>query len=597
MNSGNAIGMKMSHDVISAQRQSAHPQVRNRPGAAGIAPAGLASLQHALNTGPATQALQAMRSCLDQRRSPVKRAPGPLLAAPVIQPYFTYNGKRQRSILPEIISLFQGSEGFNGTLADYKKREADPDTPTDLNSWYYQELTARGWNDHAVEPRGNLNLSLSGFIGNYFDGRYNLPEVVVGPSDTESPESVGNQSTAPSSGEMTEPISPNDVANHMAMVIGVDKTLAYRFFSFLDVNSLWQFAQTSQLGREMAQKFVMTYFPRYEDRFAFNLATKGLLLRTRPSVKYGGAEEKESYPEHATSGYQWYSGALRGRGVIVLGDLNDYMLMRDYNTLKNTEMQAKAVESNASFLMAWPWSLLVNAALVTGAIHGARQIVGATEISQKTVYKPPDMKDTFGMTVYAREMIQLVLKHKYRLSTQTDEDEAQHLGYPQPATGGGYLATPTLDPYRRANSQTPYATIFDVGEAEEKKYSSPEGAGDLVDEINPPTYGAIRYPKDTDKILKTDQKSESKNYAKLRKALKRRRDTYTKPGGKRPPAKVPEKLTEMLGEIYPQGEGKASPPGSVRHTSRPWLSSPTTDCSPGPHLTERPRLLFCRPIM
>lgn len=94
---------------------------------------------------------------------------------PVLQGYFTYGGIRQRYLNPEIVSLFQGSDGFLPTLQDYQSKRDDPLVATDIGTWFYSEIEKRSWDDHSVQARGELNLSLSAFIGNYATGVYNAP--------------------------------------------------------------------------------------------------------------------------------------------------------------------------------------------------------------------------------------------------------------------------------------------------------------------------------------------------------------------------------------------------------------------------------------
>jgi len=369
---------------------------------------------------------------------------------------------------------------------------------------------------------------------------------------------------------MIDELDVSDAALELSNAILNDKSsLSIQFFQCLDSKTLWAFSQTSEISRKMAQEFVITYFPMYKDRFIFNLATKGLLLTTRPSEKYGGKIEKPFYPEHATSGFKWYSAALTGSGVIVLGDLKDYESMREYDKLFHSREEAESVESNAKYLMAWPWSLLVNSALVTGAIHGKRKVIGASPITKESVYKKPDNKDTFGMTVYAREMIQLILKHEYDIKTQEDLDEAKKLEYPEPATGGGFLLTPTLDPERRFRKEKPYATIFDVGEPEEKPYATifdvgepeeklygkEEQAETLVLELRPPKYRPIDFDPNKMDRIKFEGKKEKKAYDELRKNMKQKLDMF-----KEQSQLVPEDLNAMIAEIYPNGTEEASLP-------------------------------------
>ncbi|WP_229423546.1 eCIS core domain-containing protein [Massilia frigida] len=357
---------------------------------------------------------------------------------------------------------------------------------------------------------------------------------------------AGLQATALPS--MTGELDVPDAAQKLASVIASDASLCYRFLLLLDTATLWAYARTSRVSLAMTQRFVATYFPRYEDRFIFNLATRGLLLHTRPTEKYGGKVEKPFYPEHATSGFKWYSAALHGNGVMVLGDLKDYKLMRDYDSLFHSKEQAQSVEQNAKYLMAWPWSLLVNSALVTGAIHGGRQVVGASPITAASVYKKPDNKDTFGMTVYAREMMQLILKHKYSIKTQTDPHEARGLDYPDPADGGGFLLTPTLDPRRHPSAKAPYATIFDVGPADEQQFGNADQADDLVSALNPPAYRAISFDGKKKQAVSDGAKEEKKKYDTLRIDMKRTRQRFDDLGRPGPP-----KLAAMFAEIYPGG--------------------------------------------
>lgn len=325
-------------------------------------------------------------------------------------------------------------------------------------------------------------------------------------------------------------------------LLQADANIAITFMSMLSSKDLWSFASTGKVSRGLAQNFCIAYLPHYEDRFVFNLATKGLLLTTSPSEKYGGKEE--SGKPHATSGYKWYQAALTGKGPIVLGDLKDYQTMRDYKQYMMSKEEAEDVEKNAQYLMAWPWSLLVNAALVTGAIHGGRPVIGATEVTPTALYKKPDMKDTFGLSVYARELIQLVLKHGYQFAGSS------HMGvtYPEPGLSGGNLLLP---PKKSKKS----ATIFDVGEQEEKKYDSEEGAKTLVSELNAPEYKPIQYPIGVTDTIEKQKKPSSKQYDALRKRLKSllklAREKSVTP---------PQNIQEMVKEIYPAGIDKAAKP-------------------------------------
>lgn len=311
--------------------------------------------------------------------------------------------------------------------------------------------------------------------------------------------------------------------------------LAAVFLAKLPSKDLFAFASAGTITRKLAQRFAMTYLPMYDDRFQFNLATKGMLLITDPDVKYGGAASAGK--PHATSGYKWYRAALTGTGPVVLGALEDYQPMRDYTTYMRDEKDANNVEATAKYLMAWPWSLLVNAALVTGAIHGGRTIVGATDPRKaNALYKNPH-----GLSVYARELIQTVLVHHY------DVGGGASTGYPEPATGGGLVLQP---PAKRGSP----ATVFDVDEVLKTKpaYESDPASKQLLQDLGPQAgaHTPLTFDASQQGDTTAKKKETGKRYDKLRTALKKYHDN-----GVPKPSTHPE-IVKMIAVIYPGGASK-----------------------------------------
>jgi hypothetical protein len=129
------------------------------------------------------------------------------------------------------------------------------------------------------------------------------------------------------------------------------------------------------------------------------------------------------------------------------------------------------------------------------------------------------------------------------------------LGYPQPSTGGGYLIKPTIFHERPYDPRKPYASIFDVGEKESAEYAEESKAGELVTKLSPPKYKKISYTAGAEGILETLAKAEKKLYDKLRQALNKKKQKYVTAG-----IDVPKNLSDMLDEIYPGGQIKASHP-------------------------------------
>jgi hypothetical protein len=304
--------------------------------------------------------------------------------------------------------------------------------------------------------------------------------------------------------------------------------LAKRLFGKLSSKELFQFASAGTITRDIAQRWAITYLPKYEDRFQFSLATKGLLMVTPPDVKYGGAASAGK--PHATSGFKWYTAALTGTGPIVLGALDDYMPMRDYTTYMRDENDAASVEATAKYLMAWPWSLLVNAALVTGAIHGRRTIVGATDPRGPTAL----YKDPHGLSVYARELIQTVLIHGYSAGGTASD-------YPSPATGGGLVLKPP------AKTTSP-ATVFDVDDELKKhpEYGTEKDAATLKQDLKAQAdqYAKLTFDDPTIKSTETKKKDTTGRYDKLKNALRKYHDKgVPKPG-------IDARLETMIKVIY-----------------------------------------------
>jgi hypothetical protein len=117
----------------------------------------------------------------------------------VVQGAFTYNRKQIREIVPVIVSLFQGSTGFLDTLNDYRTKHYDHRESFDLMQWFYAQLERRGWNDHDIQKKGDLRISLSEFIGNLIDGRY------------DGAQPPPQQLPPPSSRKASEPFKPEKV--------------------------------------------------------------------------------------------------------------------------------------------------------------------------------------------------------------------------------------------------------------------------------------------------------------------------------------------------------------------------------------------------
>ncbi len=94
----------------------------------------------------------------------------------VIQGYFVYSGRRLRSMIPEVAALFQGTDGFAATLADYRAKH-NSEMPFIFMDWFTAQFQQRGWQDVDIEQRGqgDLKLSVSDVIGNLVDGKYDAP--------------------------------------------------------------------------------------------------------------------------------------------------------------------------------------------------------------------------------------------------------------------------------------------------------------------------------------------------------------------------------------------------------------------------------------
>jgi len=315
---------------------------------------------------------------------------------------------------------------------------------------------------------------------------------------------------------------------------------AVEFFSSWTPKELWSFAQTSRVSRKTVQDFCIRFLPSYDDRYAFNLATQGLMLTQPPDKKYGGTHAVKPYKAHATSGYKWYQAALKGQGPIVLGALEDYQQMRDYTTYVRTEKEAADVEASARYLMAYPWSLLVNAALVTGAIHGERTIVGASAPSGKDKL----FKDPYGLTVYGRELIQVVLVRKYSRGKDPGRPDL-----PEPATGGGLRLEP---PQESSRPGTP-ANIFEVEQAleAERTYETDKTSSKLLSDLLSATGTMTPLSFDPNQVNQSEvlAKATKKRYDKLRQRLKPHHVNGV-PNTTLDP-QVRAKLAEILKVIYP----------------------------------------------
>ncbi len=330
---------------------------------------------------------------------------------------------------------------------------------------------------------------------------------------------------------------PEAAAQAMAKVI-MNLDIAAIFLKKLRSEDLLAFASTAKVTMGIAQDFARLYLPAYEDRFQFHLATKGRLLVEPLEEKWGG-KKHEGRP-HATSGWKWYQAGRIGAkaGPIVLGAIPDYREMRDYTTYMRDEKGAKTIEENARYLMAYPWSLLVNAALLTGAIHARRTVIGATD----PLNKEKLWGKQYGVTVYGRELIQLVLQHGYLPGEQTG------LQYPEPAVSGGIaLHAPTLDPDEPGRP----ATIFDAETAlkDNPKYqeASLEGTtlvDDLAGKISPTSYSKIvNNPKQLGEV-ENKKKQVNKRYVAFRKTLGiYHTDGVPKPG-------INALIAEVLEDIY-----------------------------------------------
>jgi hypothetical protein len=315
---------------------------------------------------------------------------------------------------------------------------------------------------------------------------------------------------------------------------------AVEFFSSWTPKELWSFAQTSRVSRKTVQDFCIRFLPSYDDRYAFNLATQGLLLTQPPDKKYGGTHAVKPYKTHATSGYKWYQAARTGQGPIVLGALEDYQPMRDYTMYVRSEKEAANVEASARYLMAYPWSLLVNAALVTGAIHGERTIVGASDPSGKDKL----FKDPYGLTVYGRELIQVVLVRKYSRGKDPVGPDL-----PEPATSGGLR----LEPPQGTSRPTSPASIFEVEQAleAERTYETDRTASKLLSDLLNATGPMTPLLFDPSQATQADKlaKATKKKYDKLRKRLAPHHQLGVPKATLDP--KVRAKLAEILKVIYP----------------------------------------------
>jgi hypothetical protein len=317
--------------------------------------------------------------------------------------------------------------------------------------------------------------------------------------------------------------------------------VAALFLAQLSSQDLWSFAQTGKASLAIARRFARTYLPAYEDRFQFNLATKGLLLIEPLEDKWGG--KKHEGKPHATSGWTWYQAGRKGAasGPLVLGAIPDYRAMREYTSYVRDEKGAASIEENARYLMAFPWSLLVNAALLTGAIHARRTIIGATD--------PLDPKKLwgaqYGVTVYARELIQLVLLHGYAPGSD------KGLAYPEPAIGGGLALHP---PEERAKGERrrPSATVFDAEEAvaarpdyQDKANNGATLVADLGAKLPATAYKPIEYDPVQQADIKKKKAASDVKYKALRKQLA----SYQIDGVPKPATPAP--IATIITTIYP----------------------------------------------
>jgi hypothetical protein len=315
---------------------------------------------------------------------------------------------------------------------------------------------------------------------------------------------------------------------------------AAHIFRRLTGKDLLMLALASKPLRRAAQDYCQKFLSHYGDRYEFHLATRARLLYDQPAEKYGGKAMMGA--PVATSAWKVYQSALKGTGPIVLGPIPLYKAMRDYTQLVGTEAHSKSIESNATYLMTFPWSLMVNAALVTGAIHGGRTMVGAADIDEPDVlHKDPalDPTNNFGLSVYGRELIQLVLVHGYCSVPPTEPP----IKLPEPATGGGLVL------HRPIPTQRP-ATLFDADELNERYQAAAEIPG-LRQELENRAQAHSRFATLEFDVAITAQfkqlsSTQSKKYQKLRTRLKKQLDSSGLPIQSAPPA-----VLEMLKVVYP----------------------------------------------
>lgn len=304
----------------------------------------------------------------------------------------------------------------------------------------------------------------------------------------------------------------------------------HSLFDYLGDKDAWNLSRVSRFFRYDAQQHYLQA-PRYDSKYAFNLATGGRLLIEAPSSKYSGPNDKGA--PHASSAYKWYQSALTGSGPVFLGALDDYMPLRDWSKYVADESESLHAETNANYLMAWPWSLLVNAALVTGAIHGRRPIVGGSDPSKEdSLFK--QQKDLvgkpFALTVYARELAQAILEAGYEI------DPNAKLNYPKPSLSGGLVLVPPK------KSRGP-ATIYDVDYLD-SVFGTSEGAKKLFNALGVSgAYNKIVFDVGLMTQIDEAQKDNAKRYKILRAALK----NLTKM------VRHTSETTEVMKTIYPNG--------------------------------------------
>jgi hypothetical protein len=333
---------------------------------------------------------------------------------------------------------------------------------------------------------------------------------------------------------------------------GLDR--AAPILSYLPGEELLNLAFASKRLRKQAQDYCAAFLRRYEDRYEFHLATRARLLYDEPPEKYGGRAQMGK--PTATSAWKVYQAALTGRTPIVLGPIPNYLAMREYTQTMGNERYLEHIESSATYLMTRPWTLLVNAALVTGAIHGGRTIIGAEDpLAQDVLFKDPtvDPVNNFGLSVYGRELIQLVLVHGYCTGPLPS-----HLSFPQPATRGGLVLNP---PSKRGLRP---ANLFDADQLNEE-FADVRNLGKLQSQLDTQGgvgsgYAKLEFDVAILATIKKEKKEQSKAYGKLRQRLKK----YVDGGTGLPTAGTKPEIVAMLEVIYPHMK-----PGSLTTDQKP----------------------------